>query len=122
MRRAVGDLAAEVEGDDAIAGVEDQRHVVLDDDDRDAVPVGEVADERGELAALVLVETGAGLVEQHDVRLGDDRAGDADQLDDAVGKRRGTFVEHAREARGRRRPIRRTRTAARRPRHTRSRT
>ena len=48
-RRAIGDAAAEVQHGDVVGDLLDQVHVVIDDEDRQAVPL-QAAEQRAELA------------------------------------------------------------------------
>ena len=77
--RALRDRVPEVERDDAVAGLQDQRHVVLDDEHADPAPRGQRADHAAELGRFVGVEARGGLVEQEHGRFGHERAGDADE-------------------------------------------
>ena len=95
--RALGDLPPEVEDDDAVAGLQQQRHVVLDDEDADAPSARRRPDRRAELGGLPAVEAGRRLVEQQHGRLGDERTGDADETGHAVRQRRRPLVEHVAE-------------------------
>ena len=82
--RALRDRVAEVECDDAVAGLQDQRHVVLDDEHADSPPLRQCTDHAAELRRFIGVETRGGLVEQQHGRLGHERPGDADEAGDAV--------------------------------------
>ena len=93
--RAERDDLAEVEHVDVVARAHDEAHVVLDEQDREP-GAGELDEQLGELGGLGLVETGRRLVEQHDARLGGQRARHLDQalgagrqaVDALVGDRR----------------------------------
>ena len=87
--RPVGDLAAEIEHDDAIHQPHDQRHVVLDQQHR-AERSRRTMSRRmmGELMLLDLVEPRRRLVEQHQRRLARHRAGDLGDALQAEGQRR----------------------------------
>lgn len=77
--------------DDAVAERHDEIHVVLDDDHD---PVGRT--QRGEfcrqLRRLVVVQSGGGLVEQQDARIGDQGAGDLQHALSAIGQAPGIDV------------------------------
>ena len=66
---------------------------MLDEQHAHVALVGEPPDEAGQLGALVLVEAGGGLVEQHDRRARRHRPGDADQAAPAVRQLLGRLVE-----------------------------
>ena len=95
--RALRDRVPEVERDDAVAGLQDQRHVVLDDEHADPAPRGQRTDHAAELGRFVGVEARGGLVEQEHGRFGHERAGDADEARDTVRQRRRPHVEHVAE-------------------------
>ncbi len=82
-----------VEDDDAIAHVEHEADVVLDQQDREPPIVGKSPDEATELGGLVVAETGRRLVEQQDRRLRCDRACDRHEPPSPVGQLVGTPVE-----------------------------
>ena len=75
-RVALGDEAPVVEDLDPVAQVHHQRDVVGDEDDRDPELVAQPADQAQQLLRLDRVHAGVGLVEQQDLGLGADRAGD----------------------------------------------
>jgi hypothetical protein len=83
--RAVGDDAPLVHDDHARAGRHDLGQVVGRQDDRALAP--ELAHEVANLHDLVRVEAAGGLVEDEDVRLVDQRLGEADALLEALGQR-----------------------------------
>jgi len=85
--RSLCDRVPEVEGNDAVAGLQDQRHVVFDDQHADPAPPGQFTDRPSELGRFVGVEARGGLVEQQDGRFGHERAGDADETRDTVRQR-----------------------------------
>jgi hypothetical protein len=67
--RPLREDAALVEHLDAVAGLHDERHVVVDQEHARAVVLRDRADERGEVRHLRLDEPRRGLVEEHDGRL-----------------------------------------------------
>src|SRR5258708_8103365 len=67
LRRAFGDLAAEIEHDDALRDLHHQAHVVLDQQYGDAA-VADTQDSVGERLRFLRVEAGRGLVEQQEPR------------------------------------------------------
>ena len=77
----------EVERDDAVARLQDQRHVVFDDEHADPAPPGQFTDHAAELGRFVGVEARGGLVEQENDRFGHEGACDADQTRDTVRQR-----------------------------------
>ena len=93
-RSALRDLSPEVQHDDAVAGLQQQRHVVLDEEDPDAAAAGHRSDRGAELGAFVVVQPRGRLVQQQHRGLGDQRTGDADEPCHAVGQRRRPLVEH----------------------------
>ena len=68
-RRALGDLAAEIERDDLVGDRHHQVHVVLDEQHGDLALVAHPADERAQFADLLVVEAAGRLVEQQQLRL-----------------------------------------------------
>ena len=76
--RALGERATLVEHVDPVADVHDQRHVVIDQQHARLVVVAHRADDRREFGHLRLGQTRGRLVEQHEARLGGERAGDAE--------------------------------------------
>ena len=74
--RALGDLLAVVEHGDVLGDAHDDLHVVLDQHDRDAALVAQLAHERGELIGLLRVHAGRRLVEQQQLRVRGQRPGD----------------------------------------------
>src|SRR5580700_4549944 len=79
LGRALGDDLAELEHHHPVADAEDQAHVVLDEEHRLAL-VGEAAQGDAEFLALGAVQAGGRLVQAEQRRLGDQGAGDADEL------------------------------------------
>src|SRR5262245_48644109 len=81
--RAFGDLAAEIEHDDAVGHLHDEAHVVLDEQDAHA-PVGsnglENAAERGD---LLVIEAAGGLVDEEELGTPRQRPGELDALERA---------------------------------------
>src|ERR671914_127309 len=65
VRRALGDLPAEIEDRDALGDFHDETHVVFDEHDRDATRIHRLNDVRKGFR-LVDVEAGRRLVEQDD--------------------------------------------------------
>ena len=59
---AIGDLAAIVEDDDVVGDLHDDAHVVLDEQDRDAVLVADRAQKLVELGRFAGIEAGRRLV------------------------------------------------------------
>ncbi len=74
-RRAVGDLAAEVQHRDTLARVHHQTHVVLDEQDREAL-YQKTADERAKRGGLCRVHAGGRLVQDQEARLRRESASD----------------------------------------------
>jgi hypothetical protein len=83
-RGAGGDDAAEVEHHDPVADLHDEVHVVFDEDHRH--PLAHAADQVAELAHLLAGEPRRRLVEQEQLRLADECAGEGDPFLDTVGK------------------------------------
>ena len=71
---------AQLEGDHAVAHARQQRHVVLDDEQRGAGVVADAHEQRSERLGLALGDAGRRLVEQHQHGVLGQEAG---QLDDA---------------------------------------
>ena len=88
FRRAVADLLAVIEHDDAVGDVHHHAHVVLDQHDRRAVVVVDVEDEAAHVLLLLDVHAGHRFVEQQDGRLGGQRAAQFDALLQSVGQAR----------------------------------
>ncbi len=78
VRRAFGDLLAEIEHRDAMRDARDQRHVMLDQQHGCALRV-DLLNDGGEFFGLLGIETGGGLIEQQQLRLGGQRAGEFEQ-------------------------------------------
>src|SRR5438132_13613845 len=78
--RSVGDLAAVVEDDDVARQSHDDPDVVLDQHDGRAELAVDVGNEPAHLALLLLVHAGHRLVEQQQLRLAGERAGEGDPL------------------------------------------
>src|SRR5829696_6407238 len=70
LRLALGDLLAVVEHRHLLGDSHDHLHVVLDQQDRHAQVVAQLAHELGELLGLLRVHAGGRLVEQQQLRLG----------------------------------------------------
>ena len=83
---ALGDLLAVVEHGDVLGDAHDDLHVVLDQHDRDAALVAQLVHELRELVGLLRVHAGRRLVEQQQLRVGGQRAGDLDPPLVAVGE------------------------------------
>ena len=79
VRVALSDLDAEVQHGDAVAGLQHERNVVLHQEHGQPPLVGQPADEPRQLASLLEVEPGRGLVEQQHRRAGGDGPCDRDQ-------------------------------------------
>ena len=79
-RRALGDLAAEIERDDLVGNRHHQVHVMLDEQHRDLALVADAPDQRAELADLAVVEPAGRLVEQQQLRPTGKRARQFDPL------------------------------------------
>ena len=77
--RPLRDHRAEVEDVQATRERADHVDVVLDQQDRGAVLALDVLEGAYELRGLVAIEAGRGLVEQHEERIGHERAGDLDE-------------------------------------------
>ena len=82
VRGAGGDHGAELEGDELVAEAGEERHVVLDDDDRAAGLRLDPSEQRAERFGVLLGDPGGGFVEEDD---GGVDGEDAGQLDDAAG-------------------------------------
>src|SRR5919108_2368034 len=74
----LGEGAALVEDDDPVADAHDERHVVVDQEDARVVVVAHGADDPREFRNLGLWQAGRRLVQQEELRLGGERAGDAE--------------------------------------------
>ena len=92
LRRAVGDLRAVVEHDDMIGDLHDDRHVVLDQQDRGLVLVADRVEQRVEIGGFARVEAGRRLVETEQDRIGAHRAGDLEPPLRAIGQFAGRIV------------------------------
>src|SRR5262245_40878358 len=79
-RRALGDLAAEVEHVHAVRDRHHEVHVVLDEEDREVVLLADPSDQAGELPDLLVVQAAGRLVEEQQPRLGDERPRELDPL------------------------------------------
>ena len=77
--RALGDLVAEVEDDDAVADRGDQGDVVLDHQHRQAALASQPDHDVAEVARLRVAEAGGRFVQQQHGGSGGDGAGDGDQ-------------------------------------------
>ena len=85
-RRALGDLAPEVEHHDPVADPSTSSTSCSMSSTAMPRSIGEPSDEIAELARLVVVEAGRRLVEQQDRRRRRDRAGDPDETASTVGQ------------------------------------
>src|SRR3954471_10145334 len=81
--RSLRDHAPEVEHHDVVADAEHEAHVVIDEQHGHA-RVGQCAQMAAELGALVGVQSGGGLIHQHEPWALRERAGDADELAPSV--------------------------------------
>src|SRR5215471_1047127 len=88
LRRAGRDRPSEVEDGDAVRHRHDEVHVVLDEQDRDAVVDAQPPDQLREVADLLVVEPSGGLVEEQQTRAGRERARELDALERAERKPR----------------------------------
>src|SRR6266568_1076286 len=84
-RRALGDLLPVLQHHDVLAGAHDEAHVVLDEQDGDAAPL-DLADELDEEVRLLLVHPPGRLVEDEQLRVGGEGAGDLEPALVAVGE------------------------------------
>src|SRR5262245_42940866 len=96
LRRSLGDLLPEVQHRDDSRELHDQRHLVLDQQDRDAEPV-DMLDQRLELEGLLGVHARGRLVEQQQAGTVGDGARDLEPALLAVGKLHGGLVGPRRE-------------------------
>ena len=83
---ALGDLLAVVEDRDVLGDAHDHLHVVLDEQDRQLALVAQPAHELGEPLGLLRVHAGGRLVEQQQLRVRRERAGDLHAALVAVGE------------------------------------
>ncbi len=97
LRCPFGDLPTEVEHRDAVADAEDQRNVMLDQQNGGVAPLGDPPDDRPDLGALMGVQTGGRLVEEQHVRIGEQRPGHADEPRPAMRKLSGLAVQQIRQ-------------------------
>ena len=97
LRRALGDLLAEVEHHDAVRDRHHQLHVVLDEQHAHVALDVDALDELGEVALLGRVRAGGGLVEQQHAGVGAQGAGDLEAALLTVGQRAGQLVGLGRE-------------------------
>src|SRR3990167_2567255 len=86
LRRAVTDLAAVVEHDDAVGDVHHHAHVVLDQHDGGAVLVVDVEDEAAHVLLFLDVHAGHRFVQQQQAGLHRQRAAEVDTLLQPVGQ------------------------------------
>ena len=96
--RALGDLLAEVQHDDAVGDAHDELHVVLDEQHAHAALGVDLLDQPGEVPLLDRVGARGRLVEQQHSRLGAQRPGDLQPALLAVGQRAGELVGPVRAA------------------------
>ena len=82
-RRPLGDLDAEIDDDDAVGNLHHRRHVVLDQEQRDAA-VAHRAHHLDGAVGLVGVHAGERLVEQQHLRVGGEADGDAERAQMAL--------------------------------------
>ena len=104
--RALGDLLAVVEHGDVLGDPHDELHVVLDEEDREAALVAQAAHELRRSGRLLRVHPRRGLVEQEQLGVGGQRAGDLEPALVAVGEVGRHDVEELRRAGRRRRAAR----------------
>jgi hypothetical protein len=81
------DDLAEIHSDDAPHQLHEFTQAMLDDEDRQALALMQFADKRGERLDLARAETGERLIEQQQLRPGDELAGDFETAKIAVGQR-----------------------------------
>ena len=79
MRSALGDLAAELHGDHFVADAHHHRHVVLDEQHREAELVADGADGVAEFVDLAVREAAGRLVHQEERRAGGERTRDLEE-------------------------------------------
>ena len=80
LRRALGDLAAEVEHDDLVGDAHHHRHVVLDEQHRQLELVAQPPDQLRQLVDLGVGQPAGRLVEHQQLRVAGERPGDLDAL------------------------------------------
>src|SRR5436190_488659 len=97
-RWPVGDDPAVIQDLDAVAQVHDQRDVMRDEDDRDALLVPDAPDQAQEVLRLDGVHAGVRLVEEHDIRLRRHGASDLQAALVAVGQVSGEPIAVLRDA------------------------
>src|SRR6185295_462230 len=97
VRQPVGDLGAEVEHRHAVRERQEEMHVVLDEQHRDAAR-GDAADDLRQAIELGRREPGGGLVEQDQARLAREGARDLEQPPLAEGKRADVGLRQAGQA------------------------
>src|SRR5512136_1988983 len=85
FRRAFGDLGAELQNDDLLAGLHDKRHVVLDEKGRDP-PLLDPAKRADERRRLLLVHSACRFVEDDEPRLRRQCPGDLEEPLTSVGE------------------------------------
>ncbi len=95
--RALSDLGAEVEHDDAVADAHDGGHVVFDEEHGDA-PRPDALDHGDRLGRLLGVQAGERLVEQQRARLGGERHGDSKRAQAPMREVAGALIGHRTEA------------------------
>ena len=86
VRRAVGDLAAIIEHDDAVGDVHHDAHIVLDQCDRRAELVVDVEDEAAHVLLLLDIHPRHRLVEQQELGLHRQGAAELDALLQPIGQ------------------------------------
>jgi len=96
-RFAVRDAASEVEHGDVLRRFRDQRHVMIDNKDGEALRC-DALEQFVQVELFGRVEAGRGLVEQQQRRIGGERAGNLNQALMAVGEARDQFVGTRAEA------------------------
>src|SRR6185437_9007482 len=79
-RRPDGDLPAEIEHHDLVAGAEHKTHVVVDEEDAHPVLGRKLAQTTTELDALVGVQSRRGLLQHDEAGAEGERPADADEL------------------------------------------
>src|SRR6185437_15203831 len=94
LRRAVGDLLAELQRHHLVRYAHHQAHVMLDQQDAELELLADRDQQRGQLVHLAVVEAARRLVEQQQLRLANQRPRQLDPLLRAEGQRRHRHVGH----------------------------
>src|SRR2546428_124849 len=84
FRRALPDELAEIEDVQIFGQSHDEAHVVLDQQERDVARLAHASERCDQRLLLAGIHARDGLVEQHETRLGDERASQLDELLQAV--------------------------------------